>query len=89
MPEWEELEHRMKRLEELLGNGQGYYVRRETLQLMLEPIKDSLAEVRTSVTGARQEQADNQRNIRNIVVGALVSGFVSILVAVTVAVILH
>jgi hypothetical protein len=89
MPEWDELDNRVKRLEDQLGNGQGYYVRREYLQLMLEPIKEDVTSIRKGIADARREQADERRSLRNIVVGSLVSGIVSIIVAITVAALLH
>jgi hypothetical protein len=89
MPEWTEFENRLKRLEDLLGNEQTYYVRRETLGLMLDPIKSDVASIRKDMADARREQADERRSLRNIVVGSLVSGIVSIIVAITVAALLH
>ena len=83
----EETRRRLQHVEDKLDNGR--YVRSDLFETVFKNIRDDLVEtkeqvkeLKSDIALQRREARDNARAIRNMVLGAIFTGIVSILVAV-------
>lgn len=88
-----ELERRFNRLEKLILNG-ATFVRQDVLTVEMQGIRSAIdavrqdvEEARAEIVNARKDQERNRVALRNQVLGAVLAGVISVLVAIFSAVI--
>lgn len=75
-----EIIRRLEHIERKVSNGD--FVRKEMLDLTINPLKEDIHEVKGLIQGDRRERIEDRRSLRNMVLGSVLTGIIAIVVAV-------